>query len=335
MKYLWLSVVFLFGCMSPVMRFGAGKSAKQAQHDTLDELTPGRLSLEKRFDGPVLEAKIRVYADDDYRAQNHRWQQTFDERLDYANGVLAAKFGVRLVADYREWNHHAPGDTLEQHLEELERLDAGSDVLVVVGLTSSQSLVSATFEQLGLATLSGRHMMLRGYADLEERNSYASAFADLSADERENALVTLRYHKTTSVFLHELGHILGADHEPTEDTIMNATYSRNARAFSDDALLTIQRALDQRLGRAAPEPRPSASLAAQPKAPHTLKVSVVAGGAMIDGKTLEPYEVSLKFSMEKLDTEIDITKGDGASPADVDEVVRRAKAVGLTNIKVQ
>lgn len=149
MKSMWLGVLVLVGCVSPVMHFGAGKSATQAQHDTLNELTPGRLAMAKRWQGPVAEAKIRVYADDDYRAQNHKWQQAFDERLDYANGVLAANFGVRLVADYREWDHHASGETLTEHLAQLQELDAGNDVLVVVGLTSSQSLVSATFEELG------------------------------------------------------------------------------------------------------------------------------------------------------------------------------------------
>src|SRR5664279_2676299 len=110
----WGVALGLVGCISPVMHFGSGKSATQAQHDTLEEFTPGRLSTEGTWQGPVAEATIRVYADDEYRAQNIHWQQTFGEELDYANAVLGPQFGVKLVADKRVWNHHAPGNGLSE-----------------------------------------------------------------------------------------------------------------------------------------------------------------------------------------------------------------------------
>lgn len=217
MALKWGVLLFLVGCIvSPVMRFGGGKSAPQAQHETLGKFTPGRLSFEPRWKGPVAEAKIRVYADDEYRAQNRKWQEAFDELLEYVNAVLRANFGVRLTAEYRPWNHHAPGATLEEHLAQLRELDAGGDVLTVVGLTSSLSLASATFEQLGYASISGRHMVVRGYADLAERSAYQRAFSELSADELENAFDVMRRHKTASIFLHELGHNLGAEHDAAE-----------------------------------------------------------------------------------------------------------------------
>src|SRR5687768_1790648 len=101
----WLLVVGLVGCMSPVMHFGEGKSAKQAQHDTLStHFFPAPLATEGPWRGPIKDAKIRVYAADAYRAQNRNWRGTFDEGLEYANAVLGPNFGVRLVADYREWN---------------------------------------------------------------------------------------------------------------------------------------------------------------------------------------------------------------------------------------
>ncbi len=81
--------VVLAGCMSPVMHFGAGKSSKEAQHDTLNEFVPAQLSIEGPWRGPIKDAKVRVFADHDYRAQNLSWQKTFGEELVYANASLA------------------------------------------------------------------------------------------------------------------------------------------------------------------------------------------------------------------------------------------------------
>jgi hypothetical protein len=339
-KVLALAVLVLAGCLSPVMTFGGGKSAPQAQHETLTTFVPGRLSLEKTWTGPVTDARIRVYADDEYRAQNRRWREAFDERLDYVNAVLAAKFGVRLVPDYREWKHHAPGASLDEHLAALVELDDGRGVLTVVGLTSSLSLASATFEQLGVATLAGRHMIVRGFADLAERKAFERAFPDLSADERENALVTMRIHKNASLFLHELGHNLGAEHDAAPDTLMSAAYSRSATAFGTDARTAILRTLDERLGRArtAPEPSQTASPTEPPRVHQTLRVIVVAGGAIIDGVNREDDELNILFGVQAgidRDVNVVVSRGKGVSAAAVSNVVERIKAAGLTRIRFE
>src|SRR5205085_2618278 len=116
------------GCfvMSPVKRFGGGKSAEQSQREGLSKLMPAQIGTETPWKGTVAEAKIRVWADDEYRAQNVHWQQRFGEQLEYANEVLAAMFGVRLVPEYRAWDHRAlPGSTLDRELDELARNDSG------------------------------------------------------------------------------------------------------------------------------------------------------------------------------------------------------------------
>jgi hypothetical protein len=337
----WVVVLILAGCISPVMHFGSGKSATQAQHDTLEEFTPTRLSTAGTWQGPVAEAKIRVYADDEYRAQNIRWQQTFGEELDYANAVLGPQFGVKLVADYRDWNHHAPGNGLPEDLDELHTLDPGNDVLSVIGLTSSLSLASATFDLLGLASEPGRHVMLRGYADLEERKSFARAFPDLASDERDNALESRRRHKTAAVLLHELAHNLGAPHETISETLMNATYSEHAVAFSADAHATIQRGLDQRLGRETSAPPPVAVVTAPPpvvKVHKPLIVHVTADSVTVDDLNEDEGGLSMRFSVEAAfdkDTEVIFHKDKGVPSSRLVEVIDRAKAVGLTKLTIQ
>jgi predicted Zn-dependent protease len=231
------------------MHFGSGKSAHEAQQEEYGRVTPASFAGHHEWAGEVSTAKIRVWADDAYRAQNLHWQQTFQDQLEGANEVLAVTFGVRLVADYRVWQRHAPGASLEESIDALAQVDAADDVLSVVGLTSSMSLVSATFEQLGLASVGGRHMVIRGYADVEERKMFEAAFTELRAEERDLLYQSRRRHKTIALLLHELGHNLGADHVPTEDTLMHETYSERSSAFDPQSHEVILATLDQRLHR--------------------------------------------------------------------------------------
>ena len=106
------------------------------------------LAAAARWTGDVRTAKIRVYADDDYRAQNLRWQQTFGEELDYANAVLEPVLGLHLIAEYREWDFRA-----------------------IAGARSPTT------------RMPGHHVIVRGCADLEERNAFPRAVPDLSGDE--------------------------------------------------------------------------------------------------------------------------------------------------------
>src|SRR5262245_7263923 len=212
----------LAGCLiTPVMRFGGGKSATEAQHETMNEMSPAQLATGARWAGEVATGKIRVWADGRYRAQNVRWQRSFEEPLELVNLVLEPVFGVRVVPEFHVWERDVAGSTLADDLQALAERDPGHDVIAVVGLTSSLPLVSATFDDLGYAGLGGRHRIVRGYADLEERKLYADAFRDLLPSERELALDARRRHKTAVVLLHELGHTFGADHGAEQDTIMS------------------------------------------------------------------------------------------------------------------
>jgi biopolymer transport protein ExbD len=344
----WRVVVacVLAGCISPVMHFGGGKTGKEAQRDTMAGLGPARLVTGEKWAGEVATKKIRVWADNQYRTQNRQWQQSFEQPLELANLVVEPILGVRFVAEYVAWERHEPGSTLGDDMAALQERDAGEDVFAVVGLTSSLPLVSATFDELGLAMIGGRHMVLRGYADLEERKLYANAFPDLRPEERELALVHLRHHKTAVVLLHELGHVLGVGHETESTTIMNAMYSNHATAFSAQARAIMLRSVDQRLHRksSAPddEPPPVVQQAAVPKlepqapkvhhAPITIRVTKKSV-TIVDGKPVKPdaLDAMLKAAFdEDPDTKIIINEDRNVPTGAVGALLDRAKAIGLT-----
>jgi biopolymer transport protein ExbD len=345
MKLLF-GVLVLGGCLvSPVYHFGGGKTEKEAQHDRAAELTPPVLVADGEWHGEVKVAHIRVWADDEYRAQNVRWERTFGDSLDYANEVLAPLMGIRLEAEYHAWDHHAPGNTLGQDLDDLVQQDPGDGVLTVIGLTSSQGLTSATFEELGLASTPGNHMMLRGYADVEERQIFERYFKTLTADERDHLYTARRRHKGAALLLHELGHNLGAPHSATADTLMYPMYSDHSASFDPDSVTLMRAHTDQLFGRTTHEAMPAAySTAAMPAArntptgPPVFAVTVDATGAIANGGVVlsDPMLdslLSMSFDNDH-DTSVVVKAAKGAPHDVVVHVLDRAKAAGLTHLSI-
>lgn len=335
----WLLVACMVaGCITPVIPIGGGKSRKQAQRETMTGIGPSRLVLTPKWSGEITTRKIRVLADVPYRTQNRQWQKSFEEPLELANLVMTRTFGLRLEAEYVAWDRHEPGSRLTDDMVALQARDQGTDVFAVIGLTSSLPLVSATFEELGLAMIDGRHVMLRGYADLEERRVYANAFPDLTAEEREMALIQLRHHKTGVVLLHELGHVLGVEHEDDATTIMHTSYSNHANAFSAKSEAIMLRAIDQRLGRGGATVEPVPEKQQQPVATHgPLVIEVAKDGSMyVDGERQrwdEIYALLKKTFDDDPNTPIVINKDRKAPAHVVGDLVDRAKATGLTKIQ--
>ena len=322
-------LVMLAGCfVSPVMHFGGGKSAKEAQHDQAAKLTPPTLTTDREWNGPIVTIKVRVYADDQFRAQNVHWQETVDGELAYANEVLGAEYGIKLVPEYREWQRNAPGESLEEALAELKQLDPGRGAMTIIGLTSSLSLVSATFEQLGYADIGGRYLVVRGYADVFERKVFDQEFTELTADEREAMYFARRKHKTAAVLLHELGHTYGAQHTDLNDTLMSPMYSDRSSSFDPKSRGVIRATLDERLGRA------SLAVAKTAPASHATVVIVVdaKGTAMIGGQPVDNDSLKqlLKMSYDDdHDTEVAVHAAKGVSQGRIVEILDAAKGVGL------
>jgi biopolymer transport protein ExbD len=321
------------GCFvaSPVMHFGGGKSAKQVQYETVRELTPPTLAPSGAWQGEVRTAAIRVWADDDYRAQNGQWKETFQRVVDDANDVLAGDFGVRLVPEYRSWDRHAPIASLTDGLAALAAQDRGDDVIAVVGLTSSTPLTSGTFEQIGYAETPGRHLIVRGYADLEERAAFDRAFDDVGEVERAEMYEARRRHRNAALLLHELGHTLGAPHRTEPDTIMSAVYSIKSTSFDETSRSLIRATLDDRLHRA-----PAATPGDGATGGLVISIDdhgrVIVGGNALGTSTFD----DLLTLYAKNDPDIDVVvRVDPAAQAGwVENVVAHVRGAGLGHVRV-
>jgi matrixin len=329
----WLASACL---ITPVMTFGEGKTASQSQHDLAAEhVAPSSFERSHDWDGRISRVRIRVWADDAYRAQNLHWQQTFEDSLEHANEVLGGMFGVQLVAEFRSWSRAAPGATLEDSLQALAELDPGDEVRTVVGLTSSLGIVAASFEKLGVAEVGGHHMILRGYADLEERKTFDRLFTELRQEERELLYQARRRHKTTGVLLHELGHNLGAEHVPDEDTLMHDTYSEHATTFDPRSRGVILAGFDHWLHRAQPaatDPAANAAPAARPFARAATQLVIdldATGKATANGAPLDSAQLDALFAGPDRPGEVVLRYGKTTPPEARNAVIGRAQAAGV------
>lgn len=334
-----LLVLVMGGCFAatPVIRFGSGKSEKEAQHDRAAELTPPVLVADGEWSGEIKVARIRVWADDEYRAQNVHWERTFGDSLDYANEVLAPLLGMRIEAEYHAWQHHAPGNTLAQDLDELEQQDPGNGVLTVIGLTSSQGLTTATFEELGLASTPGNHMMLRGYADVEERELFERYFKKLTAEERDHLYTARRRHKGAALLLHELGHNLGAPHSGAADTLMYPVYSDKSAAFDPGSVTLMRAHADQLFGRTPKEAMPVPTVSAAVTPPVFVvtvdSTGTIENGGMVLSDAMLDSLLAMSFDNDH-DTSVVVKAAKGAPHDVVVHVLDRAKAAGLTHVAI-
>ena len=211
---------------------------KSEQKRFAQRYTPATLRARSKPQGDARPVKLRIYAGHEYRAQNRRWREQFESYLDLANQLLVPELGLQLqVAGYEDWTRQTPNDKMDQLLEELEGIDAAADVDLVVGLTSSLSVVSSSMRELGRARYMGRHMILRGFNDLAEFKSFSTGLTQLEESERKRFFAARKQHKQAAVLLHEFGHLFGAMHvDPKVKSIMSPLYSHEATNFAPQVI---------------------------------------------------------------------------------------------------
>jgi biopolymer transport protein ExbD len=326
--------------MTPPIRFGSGvKTTEEAQHADLGRLMPTAIDLDAKYPGEVRTVKAHVWADDDYRAQNIHWKDTFQRDLDDFNLAASALFGIRLEPTYYTWDRHRPDAALADGLGELAGIDRDGGAFVVIGLTSALSIVSENAEFLGFAEQPGRNIMLRGFAAPVERAAFEREFHDVDPEERDSTLEARRRHKATTVMLHELGHNLGAPHDTAvSDTIMNPTVSLHAAAFTPEARELIQAGIDRRLGREHRGSAAGSAPVAQTRHPSVVFEVTATGGLLFASQPVDldtVKELLHQSAGNDPGTEVVVVLGQGAPQDLVVTVTEAAEAAGLHRVSIK
>lgn len=209
-----------------------GNPKTQRQARFANDLLPAKL-LPTPTGTEVKKAKVRVYADDEHRAQTVNWERKFSVMLRRANEVLGPTAGLELeIVETKAWPRTSASSDLEAMLAELEDLDPGGDVHFVVGVATALPEVTASMHQLGVARLLGKHLVVRGLNDTKEIEVLGAVLDNLSTENREKLWSIRRKHKETALFLHELGHLLGAIHTNEPGRLLHPTYDAKIVDFA-------------------------------------------------------------------------------------------------------
>jgi hypothetical protein len=194
---------------------------------------------------PKRTLRIRFRPNARYLSQTIDATRQLDDLVEDANRVLEGTIGLHLEVQKTESWTYASEESVENALQALAKDDAAQDVDVVVGLIGALPRPTDSLHEVGMAEMLGKHVVLRAASRLGEYDSVDRAFADLSADERDRVVRARRRHRALAVFLHELGHVLGALHEVEVTSLMRPAYDPKMNAFGDDAVILMRLALDE------------------------------------------------------------------------------------------
>ncbi len=218
---------------------GCVKRPVDYEREYAKTLVPKRLagSTSAPGGGPRRTLRVRVYADADYRTQVLRWDRGIEAQLRRASSVVEGSLGVVFEVDSaKQWDRPGSSENLDVALNQLEALDPGEDVDLVIGLVSALPIFSASHHELGRARMFGRHCVLRGMENPQEHQNLMAVFKHLPDAERDELYRERKLHKETSVLLHEWAHTLGAFHVQDSRWMMHSGYELSQADFAPQTL---------------------------------------------------------------------------------------------------
>lgn len=188
---------------------------------------------------------IRLYADPQHRREHIEWRARFERILTRANRVTEPELGVGFeIKDARLWERSEPiAEGLDAALVELEALDAAEDTDLVVAFVSSLTVFTPDIHEVGMARAFGRHIVMRGVNDPRELDQLL-AYKD---DDAEQVYQERIAHREVTLFLHELGHTLGAMHIRGEDLFMSPYWTKDVVRYDPQNLEMMSTVLRHRL----------------------------------------------------------------------------------------
>ena len=200
------------------------------------------------FERPIeYVGKIRVYVSRAYQEQRSDWKSQLTKVVRSANDILGPAFAVELeIIDTQGWAPACDPSDLMACLAELAEYDPADDVDWVVGLVAATPRFTVKFEDLGMASMPGRHFVLRDLYDPAEKEAIDEMFPKMAPSRRTEIYRERKRHKRLVVFLHEWAHTLGALHTRRDEVILYPAYDSEASSFSDENARLIDASLKDR-----------------------------------------------------------------------------------------
>ncbi|MGD0530175.1 MAG: matrixin family metalloprotease, partial [Polyangiaceae bacterium] len=245
------AVVFALGASLGIAacydsRWGESKRAQQrlATKATPAEISPSTDPESLPLDGGRQAWRVRVRPDGRYLAQNLDVPRRVAKLLQDASRVLGPSIALDLTLDrIQPWNGDSDDD-VGAALAALRGADAGDDVDLVVGMIGSLPRESDSLHDEGMATLLGKHVVVRGASRVGEVDSVQLTFGELSETDRAQLLERRRHHRALAVLLHEIAHCLGAIHETDVGSLMRPAYDPKMTGFGGGAIALMRAGLD-------------------------------------------------------------------------------------------
>lgn len=225
--------------------------AERSQRVMAREATPPELQALPSADPKAARAiktmAVRAYATPRFAAEVVDVEDYVTALLERANAVIEPTLSLRLRFDgVRPWKVTSEDD-IRTLLDQLVATDPGEDVGWVMGLAGSVPRFEESHDVLGRAQLLGNHLVVRAMHDASEFDAIEEGFAELDATERATLYRARLRHKTTTVFLHELGHTLGVPHVRGKGTIMHPRYDSKVVSFSAASTRVMLTTTEQRV----------------------------------------------------------------------------------------
>ncbi len=254
----WAAVLVLLqgGCF--FIWPGSGTRTKhKSQSIAARNIAPVTIDTELHAKTELLELKVRIWCDEQFRSMTPRWRDQVRARMNRVNGYLGTTLGVRLAVDAIEpWQRKGSDSSdLGGILWELHEHDDGKGVEWVIGLVAPPASVTTQIHHLGMAEPISKYFVVRGADDARDIKALDEWFDALSARERTNLYSRFKSHRELVVFLHEWAHTLGALHvnEPTD--FMFERHDPKQAGFAEQALRYLRLALEARVPGAGPDER--------------------------------------------------------------------------------
>lgn len=179
--------------------------------------------------------RVRALVTRSFTAQVVDTPRYLRDLFDDCNRITERDLGVHLeLADTRPWALVDEDDIDKAHAA-VRAKDPGADVDWVAGFIGSLPRATRSFHELGKGTLVGKHVVVRAPSSAEQHDAIERSFSELSEEKRHDLEKSIRRHRATAIFLHELGHTLGSVHETLPQSIMFPEYSPKMAAFGPSA----------------------------------------------------------------------------------------------------